>query len=170
MPDVMSAEKRSALMARIGPKNTEPELSVRSQLWHLGFRFRLHGANLPGKPDIILTRWKAVIFVHGCFWHRHQGCALFKLPATRAEFWDSKLRRNRDRDAATYRSLGELGWRIAVVWECALRAADADVGKPLGRWLKRGGGDLELFAVEGAVAMREALRQIPSLDKPVSAR
>lgn len=152
MADVMSAEKRSTLMARIGPKNTQPELTVRKQLWHAGFRFRLHGSKLPGKPDIVLPRWKAVVFIHGCFWHRHQGCALFKLPTTRPEFWDSKLRRNRDRDAAAYRDLGALGWRIAVVWECALRVEEGEVGKRLSRWLKRGKGNLEVFAANGKVA------------------
>jgi DNA mismatch endonuclease, patch repair protein len=95
MVDLMSAEKRSALMSRIQGKNTAPELFVRQYLWRAGFRFKLHQSGLPGRPDLVLKRWNAVLFINGCFWHRHEGCPYFRLPKTRRDFWDEKLRANR---------------------------------------------------------------------------
>jgi len=114
MVDVMDADKRSALMSWIQAKDTKPELIVRRLLWRRGFRFRLHGRKLPWKPDLVLPKWGEVILVHGCFWHRHEGCPYFRLPKTRTDFWGNKLGRNRERDAATVTALGEMGWHMAV--------------------------------------------------------
>ncbi|MDE2465877.1 MAG: DNA mismatch endonuclease Vsr [Alphaproteobacteria bacterium] len=145
MVDVMSVEKRSALMSRVGAKNTAPEIAVRQRLWQSGFRYRLHDSKLPGKPDLILPKWHAVIFVHGCFWHQHEGCPYFRLPATRTEFWVEKLRRNKQRDDEVTTSLLEKGWRVAVVWECAIRANAESAGDLLMKWLRRGSTPIEVW-------------------------
>lgn len=123
MADRLSTAERSALMARIRGTNTKPEVLVRSALHRAGFRFRLHGAALPGRPDIVLPRHRTVVFVHGCFWHRH-GCRLSSEPATRRAFWREKFARNRARDQRTARALRNLGWRVVTVWECSLRTTD----------------------------------------------
>lgn len=128
-------------MARIGAKHTWPELTVRSVLHRAGFRFRLHDKLLPGKPDLILPKWKAVIFVHGCFWHGHD-CHLFRLPKTRSAFWQGKIERNRERDMKVEGQLLNCGWRVFTVWECALKRKDKDqISKSmdtLAEWLKSG--------------------------------
>jgi DNA mismatch endonuclease (patch repair protein) len=120
MIDIVSSEKRSQMMSGIRGKNTQPELRVRHYLHAQGFRFRIHDRMLPGKPDLVLRKWKTVVFVHGCFWHAHD-CRYFKLPKTRAEFWSEKLAGNKVRDEANSRRLEALGWRVLVVYECALR-------------------------------------------------
>lgn len=107
-------------MSGIRGKDTKPELQVRRFLHAQGFRFRLHDKRLPGKPDLVLPKWKTVVFVHGCFWHMHD-CRYFKLPGTRTEFWRDKLTGNRRRDEATRQQLEALGWRVLVVHECDLR-------------------------------------------------
>ena len=107
-------------MSRIQGRNTKPELILRRGLHALGLRFRLHSKELPGTPDLVFPRWKAVIFVHGCFWHGH-GCPMFKRPETRANFWTAKISRNQERDRAAAASLRTSGWRVLLVWECALR-------------------------------------------------
>ena len=121
MTDVFSPEKRSVVMASIRGQNTKPEIRVRSILHRLGFRFRLHRSDLPGTPDIVLSRYKAVIMVHGCFWHQHKGCAEGRLPRSRLDFWEPKLRKNVERDARNVHDLHELGWRAMIVWECELK-------------------------------------------------
>ena len=151
MVDVMSAERRSLLMSRIRGKNTSPELKVRRLLWLSGFRYRLHSKGLPGKPDMVFAKRRAVIFVHGCFWHRHDGCPFFRLPKTRTSFWDGKLRRNQERDANNVAALVAAGWRVAVVWECGVRLDTAQVTERLGAWLDLGTGSIELAARDGAV-------------------
>lgn len=108
-------------MARIRSKNTRPELLVRHFLWASGFRYRLHGRQLPGSPDIVLPRYKTVIFVHGCFWHGHTACKQFKMPGTNTQFWQEKIGRNRQRDENALRNLKTLGWQTIVVWECELQ-------------------------------------------------
>lgn len=108
------------MMSGIRGKNTKPELLVRKGLHSRGFRFRLHSPTVPGKPDLILSRYHAAIFVHGCFWHSHN-CHLFKMPSTRPGFWKAKLQRNRERDAEVRNALQDAGWRILVIWECALK-------------------------------------------------
>jgi DNA mismatch endonuclease (patch repair protein) len=122
MPDITDAATRSRMMAGIRGKNTKPELIVRRALHRLGLRYRLHVRSLPGSPDLVFRRHNAVVFVHGCFWHQHH-CALFKMPSSRTDFWAQKLGRNRDRDARHTAQLLREGWRVAVIWECSLRAA-----------------------------------------------
>ncbi len=118
--DIISPEQRSALMSRIRGKDTKIELEVRRGLHALGFRYRLGGAGLPGRPDIVLPRHRTVVFVHGCFWHGHD-CYLFRLPKTRTEFWQTKIGVNRARDARQMALLGEAGWHVETLWECELR-------------------------------------------------
>ena len=108
------------MMSGIRSKNTKPELLIRRGLHARGFRFRLHDKRLPGKPDLVLPKYSAVIFVHGCFWHRHD-CHLFKWPKTRREFWHKKLLRNQEKDVESYARLKEDGWYILTIWECALK-------------------------------------------------
>jgi len=121
MADRLTRQKRSEVMSRIRAKNTKPELAVRSMVHRLGYRFRLHARNLPGSPDLVFAARKKAIFVHGCFWHWHEGCRVSKIPKTRTAFWASKLKRNRERDVRKETELKELGWRYLVVWECELR-------------------------------------------------
>ena len=121
MADTISKAERSALMAKIRGTNTKPEVLVPSALHREGFRFRLYTRGLPGRPDIVLPKHGVVIFVHGCFWHRH-GCSLSSEPRTRRKFWNEKFARNVARDARNARALRRLGWRVLTVWECALRS------------------------------------------------
>jgi DNA mismatch endonuclease (patch repair protein) len=116
--DFLDRPSRSRLMSRIPQKNTKPELVVRSAVHRLGFRFRLHKRNLPGSPDLVFASRKAIVFVHGCFWHRHAGCGRSCIPKTRPGYWKAKLDRNVRRDRAAVRKLKKLGWRVLVVWEC----------------------------------------------------
>jgi DNA mismatch endonuclease (patch repair protein) len=122
MVDVVSTADRSRMMAGIKGKNSQPELIVRRMLFASGYRFRLHRRDLPGTPDIVMPRRKVAIFVHGCFWHLHQGCRYVKMPATRAEFWKAKFEANVERDRLAVDKLHELGWRTLVVWECFIRS------------------------------------------------
>jgi DNA mismatch endonuclease (patch repair protein) len=124
MVDTFSPAKRSAIMARIGGKDTAPEMRVRRLLHALGFRFRLHATALPGKPDIVLPRYRKVIFVHGCFWHAHTRCRRATLPTTNAEFWTTKIGKNRMRDRRARRQLRRLGWGVLVLWQCQLSDMD----------------------------------------------
>jgi DNA mismatch endonuclease (patch repair protein) len=118
--DNRSADSRSRLMARVRSKNTKPEIEVRSLLHKLGYRFRLHRKELPGKPDIVFKRRRKAIFVHGCFWHGH-GCRIGKLPKSNLEFWQDKIERNRKRDAEKRSELEKLGWSIDEVWQCEIK-------------------------------------------------
>lgn len=119
--DIVSAKKRSEMMSGIRGRNTRPELLVRSYLHASGFRFRLHLRELPGSPDLVLPKYRACIFVHGCFWHRHEGCRYATSPATRTEFWAQKFDGNVTRDRRNVQSLLDAGWRVLIVWECGLR-------------------------------------------------
>ena len=124
------------MMSRIGTKDTKPEIMVRKGLHRLGFRYRLHTKDLPGKPDIVLPKHRAVIFIHGCFWHGHQGCHYFRIPKTNTNFWQAKIERNRERDAAVRQRLVESGWRVLTVWECATRQVSEDFLIPvIANWL-----------------------------------
>jgi len=147
MADIVTAEVRSRMMSGIRGTNTKPELMLRKGLHALGFRFRLHDRSLPGKPDIVLPRYKAVIFAHGCFWHGHD-CHLFKLPSTRPEFWQAKIARNRAVDERTDAALTEAGWRQAIVWECALKGKTRlpfeDVIQSCAEWLRSDRPRLEI--------------------------
>lgn len=118
--DIVSSAKRSEMMAGIRGKNTKPELIIRKALHAAGFRYRLHEKMLPGKPDLVFPKHNAVIFIHGCFWHGHE-CPLFRMPASRPEFWEKKIGRNRVVDAMNITRLLDSGWRVGVVWECAIR-------------------------------------------------
>lgn len=120
MADVVDKVTRSRMMSGIRGKNTRPELLLRRALHARGLRFRLHRKDLPGKPDIVFPRWGAVVFVHGCFWHGHN-CPLYKLPATATEKWREKVGANQKNDARAEIALLGLGWRVGVVWECAMR-------------------------------------------------
>ena len=120
MSDIVSPEVRSRMMSAIRGKNTGIETVVRKGLFALGFRYRLHLKTLPGKPDVVLPKHRAVIFVHGCFWHGHS-CALFRKPKTNADFWETKINRNRIVDQQHIKALRSAGWRVLTVWECCLR-------------------------------------------------
>lgn len=120
MADVVSPEKRSEMMSGIRGKDTKPEIIVRRLLHRLGYRFRLHRRDLPGRPDIVLPKWKAVIFVNGCYWHGHDNCHLFRPPKTRTEFWTNKIEGNQARDQQNYAALTDAGWKVLVIWECAV--------------------------------------------------
>lgn len=120
MPDIVDKQTRSRMMAGIQGKNTRPELAVRRGLHALGFRYRLHDSRLPGKPDLVLVRFRTAVFVNGCFWHGHD-CHLFKWPSTRAEWWRAKIEKTRLTDEAARSLLLADGWRVADVWECALK-------------------------------------------------
>jgi len=124
-------------MAGIRGKNTKPEIALRKALHAMGFRFRLHDKRLPGRPDIVLPKWKVAIEVHGCFWHRHEGCRYSSTPATRSDFWAEKFAANVARDRRNLEQLLEEGWRTAVVWECWLREKDISglIGE-LSAWIR----------------------------------
>jgi DNA mismatch endonuclease, patch repair protein len=126
MTDTLTPAERSERMSRIRGKNTKPELAVRRLVHSLGYRFRLHGRHLPGSPDLVFASRRAVIFVHGCFWHQHKDntCKLARMPKSRAEFWGPKLAANRDRDENNKRGLAATGWRVLEVWECQLAHAE----------------------------------------------
>jgi DNA mismatch endonuclease, patch repair protein len=150
MTDIVDSQTRSRMMSGIRGKNTKPELALRRSLHALGFRYRLHAKGIPGKPDIVMPKYRAVIFVHGCFWHRHAGCRYATLPATRPEFWGAKFDANVMRDVAVQSALREAGWRVGTVWECALRAetSTAQTRDMVAEWLHGAGSVLEVGEVE----------------------
>lgn len=156
MADVVSADVRSRMMSGIKSKNTKPELIIRSGLHKAGFRFRIH-ASLPGKPDLVLPRWNAVLFVHGCFWHGHE-CHLFKWPKSRPEFWREKISKNIVRDSSNVEALLEVGWRVGTIWECALkgkgRLESATVVSRCAKWIRSSRKKFEMagkiYAAPGA--------------------
>ncbi|MFA6126372.1 MAG: DNA mismatch endonuclease Vsr [Bacteroidales bacterium] len=121
MMDVFTQEKRSEVMSRIRGKNTKPELIVRKFLFAKGFRYRIHQKGLPGQPDIVLKKYRTVILIHGCFWHGHENCKLFVIPKTRTLWWIDKISRNKLKDETKANELKNLGWKVLVVWECALK-------------------------------------------------
>ena len=128
--DVVDRATRSRMMAGIRSKNTRPELQLRSILHRAGFRYRLHSSRLPGRPDLVLARFRAVILVHGCFWHGHS-CPQFRWPKSNSEFWKVKISANKERDRRTVAQLMSLGWRVCVVWECVLRGRDGEANRIL---------------------------------------
>ena len=115
------SEQRSRNMSAIKSKNTKPEIKVRKVLHSMGYRFRLHSKDLPGSPDIVLPKYKTVIFVHGCFWHRHQNCKYASTPKTRQEFWNKKFNENINRDKINQENLSSKGWKIIIIWECEIK-------------------------------------------------
>jgi DNA mismatch endonuclease, patch repair protein len=124
MADIVTPEKRSAMMAAVRGKNTKPELIVRQLVHRAGYRFRLHRRDLPGAPDLVLPSRRVAIFVHGCFWHGHSGCRYATVPKTRREFWLAKVKANRLRDARAKRALQKSDWRVIVIWECETRHSE----------------------------------------------
>jgi DNA mismatch endonuclease (patch repair protein) len=120
LPDVVDSATRSRMMSGIRSKNTDPELQMRRALHRAGFRYRLHAKDVPGRPDMVFPKYRAAVFINGCFWHGHD-CSLFKMPGTRRDFWAAKIGRNRQRDAEVRVLLAERGWRCVTVWECATR-------------------------------------------------
>jgi DNA mismatch endonuclease (patch repair protein) len=149
--DVVSPVVRSRMMAGIRGKDTKPETILRSGLHARGFRFQLHRRDLPGRPDLTLPRFRAIIFAQGCFWHGHD-CHLFKWPSTRPEFWREKIDRNKQRDQAAFSELSVMGWRIGEVWECALKGRTRldreTVIDRCAEWLTSGAETLEISGCE----------------------
>lgn len=146
MTDIVDKQTRSRMMAGIRGKDTKPELALRRALHGRGFRFRLHAKNIHGRPDLVFPKYSAVVFVHGCFWHRHEGCRYTTTPSTRPEFWLAKFEANVERDSAARARLLDDGWRVATIWECALRkpeqvAASAEL---LSVWLLSDEGQIEI--------------------------
>ena len=123
MGDVHDKETRSYNMSQIKGKDTKPELLVRKFLFAQGFRYKLHDKTLPGKPDMVLPKYRTVIFVHGCFWHGHQNCKYFTIPKTRTQWWMDKINRNKANDEKAIKALKKDGWKVVVVWECGLKPA-----------------------------------------------
>lgn len=139
MPDVHDKATRSRNMAAIKGKDTKPELIIRKLLHSQGFRYRIHDKSLPGHPDLVLPRYKAVIFIHGCFWHMHE-CHLFKWPQSRQEFWRTKISHNAQNDCEIIHALQQLGWRVLTVWECSIkgenRLSPEEITGKIALWLK----------------------------------
>ena len=145
MADVVSRETRSRMMAGIRGRDTKPELLVRRELHRRGHRYRLHARKLPGRPDLALARYRAAIFIQGCFWHRHEGCRFTTTPKSNARFWADKFEQNVARDRRIIETLRSQGWRVATVWECALRRhGAAPVVDAIERWLS---GTSDVFDV-----------------------
>ena len=150
MPDVVDRATRSRMMARIGSKDTFPELLLRRALHARGIRYRLHCRGLPGTPDLVFRRYRAVCFIHGCFWHRHPRCRYATTPATRAEFWQAKFRANIERDGRNRNDLLDEGWRVAIVWECALRKrGQFETALNLEQWLRGSESTFETIPPDG---------------------
>lgn len=167
MVDVVSKAKRSQMMSGIRGKNTKPERQIGRMLHARGFRYRLHHAGLPGKPDFVFPRYRAVILVNGCFWHGH-GCHLFKWPKSRPDFWKEKIGRNIERDQQNLAKYTELNWRVAIVWECALkgrlRIPGDEIAIQLADWLR---GDLKLIEVKGQSSNKHKVSTITDHDATV---
>jgi DNA mismatch endonuclease, patch repair protein len=144
MVDIVSTEVRSRMMAGIRARNTQPELRLRREMHARGFRFRLHRDDLPGSPDLVFPRFGVAVFVHGCFWHRHEGCRYASIPKTRAEFWRAKFEANVLRDRRVQQALIEKGWRVSVVWECALRKNAEEIANHLVIWMTSAPGRMQI--------------------------
>lgn len=147
MADIVSPKDRSRMMAGIRGKDTQPELAIRKALHALGFRYRIHVKQLPGKPDLAFFRFNAIIQINGCFWHAHK-CHLFKWPSTRKEFWRKKISCNKERDVRNHNTLKKAGWRVLTIWECALKGRTRkpidDVVNTAAEWLISGQSDMKI--------------------------
>lgn len=124
--DKMTPQQRHNCMSRIRGKATKPELLVRNWLWHHGYRYRLNVKSVPGKPDIVLRKYRTAIFVNGCFWHGHVGCSKYVVPKSNTEFWLTKIERNKERDQQNYKDLHDAGWHVIIIWECQLKKSIID--------------------------------------------
>ena len=129
MVDTVSPEVRSRIMSRVKSKGMKPEMKVRRLLHGLGYRYRLHRSDLPGRPDLVFPSRRKVVFVNGCFWHYHRGCGRVRIPASNRDYWVAKLERNRDRDERNLSLLEEMGWSVMTTWECELRDMDTATGR-----------------------------------------
>jgi DNA mismatch endonuclease (patch repair protein) len=136
LTDTLTPRERSRRMAAVRSIDTKPEFAVRRLVHGMGYRYRLHRRDLPGTPDLVFPARRAVVFVHGCFWHRHEGCALARIPKSRVRFWTQKLEGNRQRDARALKALRAAGWRALVVWECELKKPST-LARRLRRFLDR---------------------------------
>lgn len=132
--DVLTESQRSYNMSRIKSKNTKPEMFIRHSLWGKGYRYHLCDSSLPGKPDLVFSGKKKVIFINGCFWHMHN-CDYFKMPKTNADFWEKKLQKNRERDTLDYKMLHRMGWKYRTVWECQIKKDRTKVLRSLTKFL-----------------------------------
>ncbi|KAA9009700.1 very short patch repair endonuclease [Histidinibacterium aquaticum] len=152
MTDIVDQQTRSRMMSRIRGKNTKPELALRRALHARGFRFRLHSKKVYGRPDLVLPKYRAAVFVHGCFWHRHEGCRFATTPSTREEFWRKKFQANVARDEAVREKLLEDCWRLATVWECTLRKPDQVMATAdlLSAWLRSNELQLQIGDKDGS--------------------
>ena len=121
MADIVSQEQRHFIMSQVHSTSTKPEMKLRKSLWSHGFRYRVNVKRLPGTPDIVLSKYRTVIFVHGCFWHGHKGCKHYAVPKTNVDFWAAKIARNQERDQEVWRQLEAKGWYVIIVWECELK-------------------------------------------------
>ena len=159
--DVHTPEQRSHNMSRIRGRDTKPEMVLRKGLHAAGFRFRLHDRSLPGSPDLTFPRFRAVVLVHGCFWHGHE-CPMFRWPSSRPEFWAAKIKGNRIRDLRTQDELRQAGWRVATMWECALRGRSRrpidEVIRTMAEFLR---SDADLATLEGSAPAQESLDSGP---------
>jgi DNA mismatch endonuclease, patch repair protein len=145
MTDIVDKLTRSRMMAGIQGKDTKPELKLRSALHRLGLRYKLHAAELPGRPDLVFPKFKAVIEVQGCFWHRHEGCRYCSMPTSNIQFWKKKFARTIERDRENVALLLKDGWRVAVIWECALKDLDTSAcATKVGKWIKSSRKFMEL--------------------------
>jgi DNA mismatch endonuclease (patch repair protein) len=153
MADIVAPEVRSRMMAGIRSKDTKPETILRSGLHRLGLRFRKNQKGLPGTPDMVFARFRAVVFAHGCFWHGHP-CPLFKMPGTRTDFWRAKIERNKANDEAALAALRAAGWRVAIVWECATKGKaktpPEELCAALAEWIRGEAPFLEISGNEGS--------------------
>ena len=148
--DIVDPATRSRMMSGIRSENTKPEILLRRALHKNGFRYRLHDSRIPGKPDIVFPKYHAVLFVHGCFWHGHE-CPLFRMPGTRNEFWQDKIRKNQERDTVVRKKIKETGWRLGIVWECSLkgkgRISPEEIVKRIVAWLESDTREIEIRRV-----------------------
>lgn len=160
-----SKDHISERMSQVHSVSTKPEQKLRCTLWHLGFRYRINDRRLPGSPDIVLPKYHTVIFVHGCFWHGHDGCKNYTIPKTNTEFWTAKVARNKERDQETWRQLEAKGWAVIVVWECELKKAvlEETVSRVQAEILSN--GEAHRIAEEERRRAREAYRQERRLQK-----
>ena len=152
MADIVSKEKRSRMMSGIRSKNTKPELIIRKALFRKGYRYRLHPKRMPGRPDFILPKYRVAVFVNGCFWHLHD-CHLFKWPSTRRQYWQKKLQGNKERDELKTERLLKNGWRVLIIWECAIRGKKRidfdEVIERTENFIKSSNSDIKFVQIEG---------------------
>jgi DNA mismatch endonuclease (patch repair protein) len=159
MADIMTKNERSIRMSRIRSVSTKPEIKLRHALWRLGFRYRTNDKMLPGKPDIVLPRYRSVVFIHGCFWHGHKNCPISHIPETNSEFWTAKIARNQERDQEVWRKLEAKGWSVIIVWECQLKKKNfkETVDRVTGEIVRN--GEAHQSAQEERIKARKEYRQ-----------